>query len=220
MQSNGRNNLEIVSNDILILCSGRRGEPVDYDFSQACRWIHRELLRYRMPHLVVRDIQPIRYTATDEVLLLFSGGKVSTATALKLRSMGKKVILLHLEENPETTDRIKKMSEMLNMPLVILDYKISDKFSNYFYGIHLAHEAITYAVENGYSPKIYMGCFHMASVLNNDYKVWKYCLEFINSYESVIRKYVYGAEILRIIPSYAVAEDEFIRHREFLEFFA
>lgn len=220
MQESGQNNVEIVGHDILNLTNGLRAEGVDYDFSQACRYLSRELLGYKMPHLVVRDIVPIRCAESDEVLLLFSGGRVSTATALKLKSMGKKVTLFHLEVDKETSDRSSEISKMLGLPLVTLDCALTGKFSHYFYGMYLAHQAIEYAVENGYSPKIYMGCFHMASVLNNDREDWRYCLEFINAYESVIRKYVYGAEIVRIIPSYSVADDEFIRHKEYSKFFA
>lgn len=221
MQSSGRNNLEILTHDIETLGSMRPKEPVDYDFSQACRWLNREILGYKMPHLVVRDIQPIYCDTVDDVsILLFSGGRVSTATALQLRSMGKNVILLHVETDDGTTHRVKQISELLSMPLVLLKPTIRRSYLDYFYGMYLANTAVQYAIENGHAPRVYMGCFYMASTFNNDRKDWKYCLEFINAYESVVRKYIYGAEIIRLIPSPSVVEDEFIRHKEYLQFFA
>lgn len=64
-----------------------------------------------------------------------------------------------------------------------------------------------------------MGYFPMASVLNNSLCDWRYCQEFINTYYRVAKKYIVGANVLSIMPSYSVVDDEFIRNKDLLRFF-
>lgn len=215
----GLNNLKLIEYDIRILVKGEI-EAVDFDFSQACRCLNREIADYEMPYFVERNIEPVDVSKSNKLLLLFSGGKVSLATALMLRELHKDVTLFHIQKNEELSGRVLEMATMLKLPLVMSENTIHGDYEKYFYGMCIAHQAVTYAIEHGYSPSIYMGCFCMASVLNNYKKDWQYCSEFIGTYNDVVKRYVNGAEIIRLLPGYSVVEDEFIRYKEYLEFFA
>lgn len=219
MPENGDKHLEILRQDVVHLNERRCDYPVDCDFMPACRRMNGAFDNYWIPHFVARDISPFYYEPSDSCVLLFSGGKVSTATALRLRSMHKDVTLLHVKTltPPKDVSRIRKIADDLKLPLLVCED--IDMEDNAFYGMRLAQTALEYAVRNGMSPKIYMGCFDMASILNNKPEDWKYCIEFISTYARVARKYIFGADILRIMPSYQVLDDEFVRNKALLKYF-
>lgn len=220
MQSSGDANLKILKSDLDNLIK-RKDEPVDVRFAPLCKKILRNISSDKkrdLPSFEERNIVPYRYDyLPDDVVLLFNGGKVSTAVALKLREMHKNVKLYYVRvAGTNTTDRIYDIAERLHLPLAICKDTVS---YGMFHGMSLAHEGLAYAVKHGFSPKIYMGCFDFASMLNNDYKNWKYCSEFIDTYSHVAKKYIEGAGVVRIMPSYNIVDDMYIRYKEYLQFF-
>lgn len=219
MQKNGKENLELLRHDLESLRFGMKDEPIDIDLLSPLRELNATSSSFRMPLYVERNIAPYSYKATtDETILLFSGGRVSTATALRLRDLHKNITLLHIEESPELSCRCLEIAQSLKLPLVI---QTSDfKLDGVYRGMMLAHEAIEYAVENEISPVVYMGYFYLASTQNNDKKDWKYCNEFMSAYNRAVGKYILGADVVGLLPSYSAVEDEIFRFKEKSKFFA
>ena len=216
----GEERLNLLRGDLEALSNGKLDVPVDSDLSSALRHVNARQDKFRMPLFDVRENAPFSYEVkSDEELLLFSGGKTSLATAIRLRSMHKNVNLLHIEESPELTARCLEMADKLRLPLLIqqTDFNIGN---NVYTGMMLAQEAIELAVQNEISPRVYMGYFYMASVTNNPSKDWKYCNEFIGAYNTAVSKYVRGAQIVGLLPSPSVVDDELMRCKEFNKFFA
>lgn len=218
MQESGREILNLIGKDVEHLRTKKSDYEIDIDFAPICRIYNSFNLSYKVPNLVDRNISPFMYTPEDKHIILFSGGKVSTALALRLRSMNKDIALFYVKDinHPEVTDRVREIAERLRLPLLETPNSTG---SGDMYGIDIAHEAMTYAVNNGISPRIYMGCFESASIQNNKRVDWRYCDEFIGTYAKVVKKYIFGADILRLFPNYTTVEDEYTRNKEFLQYF-
>ena len=220
MQSSGDANLEILKSDLDTLIK-RKDNPVDVRFAPLCKKILRNIpsdKKRDLPSFEERKIVPYRCDySPDDVVLLFNGGKVSTAVALKLREMRKNVKLYYVRvAGADTPDRLYDIAERLHLPLAVDKEAVQPGMFN---GMSLAHEGLAYAVQHGFSPKIYMGCFDFASMLNNDYRDWKYCSEFIDTYSHIAKQYVEGAGVVKIMPSYSIVDDMYIRYKEYLQFF-
>lgn len=217
MQENGVKNLCTLETDIEEMSKHHSKAIVDADFVGCMRYINAFYSSFRMPQFVEREITPFSYEHDNVNLILFSDGVLSLATALRLREMHKDVILFHIEEeDQEVENRCQEISEMLKLPLYI---ELSEIKDDLYKGMAMANKALTFAVNNGHSPRIYAGFFEMASVQNNQRRDWKYCREYIGTYEKVAKKYIPEMAILNIIPSYSVAEDELVRYKKFQRFF-
>lgn len=217
MQKNGEENLKLLEKDIDNLIQHRK-QPVDMKLVSALRSFNSDSPTYIMPEFEKREVQPYEYEYDKESeLLLFSGGRVSTATALRLRAMHRNITLFHVNTNSKEDTRCSELADILKLPLLCVDAGLCIK--SHFAGMALAFSAQYYAAYHGFSPKIYMGVFDTASIQNNAPKDWRYCCEFIGAYNTTVRDYIKGAKVVGIMPSYSVVEDELSRSKEIQQYF-
>ncbi len=206
MQSSGRNNLEILKSDLANLKNWRTNEEkptVDIGYLDFCRKYNKRYLRYRMPLFEEREIAPfIPVAETSKSYVLFSGGRTSLALALWLVEMGKDIELLYIKDNNYL--QVQDLMEEINIPFNIISVNIPN---NEFAGMYMAYYAMEYAIENHVNPSIYMGYFEFALMDNNQKKNWRYCKDFIEAYTNVAKKYIVGADVLGVLPNYAVVDD-------------
>ena len=188
---------------------------MDTAFIPLCRILNSISLGYCMPDFVEQVDEPLHYEHDDTKVIVFSGGKVSLACALRYKDIGHKIVLYHVPEAGEDVSRIKQISVMLDAPLYIADEVLS---VTPFSGIILLAYALAYAVSHSYSPKIVFGYFDWASISDNPRKDWAYCREFVLPFRDFGRKCVDGFSILNPIPNYAVMWDELLGHKRYLQY--
>lgn len=207
MQSSGKNNLEILKNDIDYLKNWRTNttQPVvDVGYLDLCRKFNSRYLGYKMPLFEDRKVKPIPSTPflDNTSYVLFSGGRVSLALALWLLEMGKDIELFYFKD--ENQSEVIHLMEELGIPFVAVSAKIPN---NEFAGIYMVHYALEYMIEHNMNRSIYMGYFEFALMDNNQKKNWRYCKDFIEAYTNVAKKYVDELEVLGVLPNYAVVDD-------------
>lgn len=215
MQSSGENNLKILMSDLDNL-SRYHTYPVSVDigYLDLCRKLNGRYKNYEMPLFEERKIDIYKPTCDvkDKAYVLFSGGKVSLATALWLREMGKDVELLYLTDDIETRTEVLDLAEKFHLPITTLIRTIPD---NEYAGMYMAHYALDYVVSEHNKPSIYMGYFEFALMDHNKKKDWRYCKEFIESYSNVAKKYIKDAEVLGVMPDYAVVNDILLKYKSY-----
>lgn len=208
MQSSGGNNLEILKHDLDALMKWRtipHQETVDTGYLDLCRKFNARYLNYRMPLFEERKFAPFTPKVdSDKSLLLFSGGKVSLATALWLKEMGKDIELLYFYDKEYKAVLDLMGVKQLGIPYTARYTKIPD---NEFAGMHMVHYALEFALEKHLKPSIYMGYFEFALMDNNPKRNWRYSKDFIEAYANVAKKYIEGVEVLGVLPNYAVVDD-------------
>lgn len=217
MLQHGENNLKLLKNDLDILSKLTTG-IIDSGFMPLCRIFNSVFYNYAVPEFEEREITPFKYEHNDTAIVLFSGGKVSLAVALRLRDMHKNVVLLHFTgNNAEKEAQIECLMRELKLPYIISD-KLPHSKSVIMKGILMIQVAMETAFKEGYSPVVYTGMFDYASIYNNNQKDWKYCNEVISVYTNILKRYIDGAKVLNIMPNYNVAEDEILKHKRIKEF--
>lgn len=136
------------------------GTPIDY-----------ELFDWRFytgcpacPERITVEMKPV--THQNAVVVCFSGGKDSVATALKCREMGYDVRLFHVHginhSYPDEIDSAKEIAEYLRMPLHVENVKLVGKsawMENPVKNQLIATMALDYANENGFGQRIAIGDF-------------------------------------------------------------
>lgn len=191
---------------------------IDSGFMPLCRIFNSVFYNYPVPEFEEREITPFKYEHDDTAIVLFSGGKVSLAVALRLRDMHKNVVLIHFTDSDTDKEaKVERLMEELKLPYIILD-KLPYSKSAMMKGILMIQTAMETALREGYSPIVYTGMFDFASIYNNNQRDWKYCNEVINVYTNILKRYIDGAKVLNIMPNYAVAEDEILKHKRIKEF--
>lgn len=213
MQLSGRNNLDTLRNDILDAMDvvlGKKQCSVDEDFLDLMRKFNSRRKTFRMPDFVKRETTPFIYEHNKRASLLFSGGRISLATALWLKEMGKDVELVYIED--ENKQQVESLMSELGLPWVTL---ASKRYDNEFSAMLLLQDTLEHAVSSHHSPVLYIGCFDNAAMSNNVKKDWRYCQEFINTYDTLVKKYVDGAKVLCLFPDYRVVNDELLKHPEY-----
>ena len=205
----GENNLKYLRNDIGILISGKE-DPIDEGFLDLCRKFNARYSHYRMPKFEKREIVPLVYDHTDRTSLLFSGGRVSLATALWLNEMGKDIELVYFMDDKK--DSVIELMKQLDLPFTVICEKIP---KNHFSGMWMIFKALENAIESHHAPIIYMGYFEYALMENNKLGNWRYCNDFIQTFAEVAKKYIDGVKVLDVMPNYTVVNDVLLKHPEY-----
>ena len=213
MPLSGKNNLDILRNDIVNavnIVAGKSLMPIDEEFIELLRKYNARRLTFRMPEFVNRQISPFTYDHNNRATLLFSGGRVSLATALWLKDMDKDIELVYIDNGHKA--EVETLMARLQLPYSILSSRVYD---NDFSAMLMLHDVLEYAISNHHAPVLYIGCFDEAIMDNNKSRDWRYCHEFIDTYNKLVRKYVDGAKVLCLFPDYRVVDDELLKHPEY-----
>ncbi len=157
-------------------------------------------------------LTPLKYDAERRrPIILYSGGKCSTALALE--QSNKDSILFYAGEEDSWIDDFSKD--------VGMDYHVSILELNYgnpLYLLCIIGEAIIYAVNNNLSPIIYAGTFEMSSIHNNPVSMWANCIELIQAFEAVMGQVVPDLKILLPMPSYSYVWDTLMKNKGYLKY--
>lgn len=197
---------------------------IDSAFKELCLIFNKYSGDFKMPHFIERVIPQLEYEKDNTYVIPFSGGKVSLALAIRYRNVGKRICLYHVHNNYnlgtiENVDRVKKLAEMLNVPLYIdeVNYRYFD--NSLMKNPLIICRALKFAVENGYGSDIPYGTFETAYLSNNDFnKTGGSCVEFLNAYNNAIRKFYFSANIIMPFPAYSMVWDELISSKRYLKY--
>ena len=175
-----------------------------------------------MPSFTEYNYFPFEYKS-DKKLILFSGGKLSTAVASMYKRSEIDATLLYVKDRWADPNHIRpnqtkaeNIADILNMDLIVLplDYSLS----NPFHILYIIAEALCYAIDEGYSADLVTGLLYGMSANNNPFNMLAYSREFIDAEKQLFKKVLPGFNISMPIPSYSFAWDELMRRKEVLPY--
>lgn len=149
-------------------------------------------------------VKPKIPRSRKKVLLAFSGGKDSTATAIKLREEGYQVTLYHLRGINQTyKDEYKnaeKVAVALNMPLVVESCKLSGSHEwveHPMKNMVIAVSMLQYGISSGLTKKIAFGNFSTSTLQQDPFEVCGGdCKEAWQAFLQAVRPMIPGLEII------------------------
>ena len=142
----------------------------------------------------------------NDIIVAFSSGKDSTATALWYKQHGYNVYLYHaIGLNPSYPDewkRAEEIAEYLNLPLVKEKFTLEGKkdfIEHPLKNIIIVNGAISWAVRNGVRPNIAVGNYtspDIASLDNNPFYICgDDCIEMWDAYEYSMQSIIPGFKV-------------------------
>lgn len=157
-------------------------------------------------------------------VLLFSGGKISTAVASILKRKEKDIILLYyknVDDNPNNikpkADAVTKLADELDMDLIIIP--IGYNKSNPLFMMYLIAETVNQITAyQDWSFNILTGLFYGTSIYNNQFESLAYSREFIEAEKNLFCKVISEFNISMPIPSMSFAWDELMRRKEVIPY--
>lgn len=151
-----------------------------------------------------KQIEPIK---NKEMILTFSGGKDSIATALKYRDLGYNVHLYHMRHvNPSLADEWKSaqaVAELLDMPIYFDDIR----FTGYhMYMEHpmknmlIANGALSYGVREGITTNIAFGNYTNSFLDDNVFeRCAGDCMDMWETYDTIIQRVIPDFKIQAVV---------------------
>ena len=150
-------------------------------------------------NLIDYPIVPVEYSKNNNVVVCCSGGKDSTAVAIKLKEENYNVCLYYVKginkSYPEEEKRIAGIAEYLQVPYYIdKRFKFSghsDFPDNPVKNQLILSMALNYAHESGNACKIAFGDFNQDTIAKCDFMTsWSDTIEMQTAYQSFIKHYV------------------------------
>lgn len=151
-------------------------------------------------NFVEKDYEPLKLPKYDSknMIVCFSGGKDSTATALHYKKRGYNVYLYHVKginkSYPDEWKQAQKIAEYLDMPLYIDEYKMEGKLDipdHPMKNMIIANGAIHYGIANNIGIKIAPGNYQTSYLDDNPfYYSGDDCVEMWVEYEYIIQKVI------------------------------
>ena len=140
---------------------------------------------------------------SDTIIVCFSGGKDSIATALYYKEQGWNVILYHMRHiNPPLSDEYihaKRLAQELDMQIYIDDIKLSgyhDYIEHPMKNMLIANGALNYGISNNITTKIAFGNYLYSSLADDNFDFCGGdCVEMWMAYENIIKRIIPDFEI-------------------------
>ena len=160
------------------------------------------------------------------IMLAFSGGKDSTATALYFMDKGYNVVLYHLKGINQTyKDEWKTceiLAKQLNLPLVIETVSISGSHiwvEHPMKNMVIANSMIQYCLKNNIFPNIAFGNFQKSSLETEPFDVCGGdCNEMWKAYSDIIHKVIPAFKIKIPFKSMKDTWENLFRHKDILPY--
>ena len=151
--------------------------------------------------------EKVSVPSDNRLILTFSGGKDSIATALKYKAQGYDVRLYHMKHiNPSFSDEWEsavKAAELLELPIFIDDIK--------FHGHHMwmehpmknmiiANGALSYGIREGIGTRLAFGNYTTSFLEDNAFdRCAGDCVDMWEAYINIIRRQVEDFEVISCI---------------------
>lgn len=137
------------------------------------------------------------------IIVLFSGGKDSTAAALHYKKKGYNVYLYHVKginkSYPDEWKQAQKIADYLDMPLYIDEYTMKGKLDipdHPMKNMIIANGALHYGIRENIGIKIAPGNYYTSSLEDNPfYYSGDDCVEMWDIYEMLIQAIIPGFKI-------------------------
>jgi len=161
----------------------------------------------------------------NNVVVCFSGGKDSLATALKMKKSGKNVFLYHIKginkSYPDEFMHVIDLAKKIDMPLFIDEIKqsgVSSFKENPIKNQLIASMALDYAILNHIGTTIAFGDFTTDNIYNSQfYESWSDTQEMWDAWTYCVRKYIPTAELIIPFATYNDTLDEVSNNIEILK---
>lgn len=145
---------------------------------------------------VVENYPSVKSIKNNNLILAFSGGKDSIASAIKWKNAGYNVYLYHMRHiNPSFADEwkcAKRSAELLDMPIFFDDIKFS---GHHMYMEHpmknmiIANGALSYGIREGITTNIAFGNYTSSMLIDNPFdRCAGDCMDMWDSYNAVIQR--------------------------------
>ena len=151
-------------------------------------------------NFVEKDYEPLKLPKYDSknMIVCFSGGKDSTATALHYKKRGYNVYLYHVKginkSYPDEWKQAQKIAEYLDMPLYIDEYKMEGKLDipgHPMKNMIIANGALHYGIANNIGIKLAPGTYQTSYLDDNPfYYSGDDCVEMWVEYEYILQKII------------------------------
>ena len=177
------------------------------------------------PIALTRYMVPILIDKQNCVTVCFSGGKDSTALAMKLKEEGKNVYLYFLKginkSYPDEYKRAEKVASILGLPLYIDEIKLSGKSAfkeNPMKNQVVATFALNYAIQHNLGCHIAFGDFTDDTADKAAWdRNWSDTVEMWDAYRSVISSIIPGFQLLTPFKNYTETLAIVSKNQEILE---
>lgn len=156
------------------------------------------------------------------VLLCYSGGKDSTATALWYKEHGYKVYLYHVKginlTYKDEWKTVEKLAEKLDMPLIIENVKLKGKqewIEHPMKNMIVANMALQYGIKNKLTAQVAFGNFSSSSLDTDPFDVCGGdCREMWEAYNEIIQTVIPSFEMHTPLTNMQDTLDILMKHKD------
>ena len=167
-----------------------------------------------------------KLTNNGRIILCYSGGKDSTATAIRLKNEGWDIILYHLRGINQTyKDEYKtaeKVAELLNIPIIIENISLKGKHDwteHPMKNMIVANHAIQWGIDNDFTTNICFGNFTTSSLYSDSFEICGGdCREMWEVYEGIIQQIIPKFHMHFVLSSFQDTVDIIRQNKELLPF--
>ena len=150
-----------------------------------------------------RDYQQIEPIDNNNLILAFSGGKDSIASAIRYKQYGYNVYLYHMRGiNPTFSDEwscAERLAEMLELPIFIdeVHFKGYHKWTEHpMKNMLIANGALSYGIREGITTHLAFGNYTTSYLDDNVFdRCAGDCMDMWSAYEDIIRRIIPDFEI-------------------------
>ena len=150
-----------------------------------------------------RDYQQIEPIDNNNIILAFSGGKDSIASAIRYKQYGYNVYLYHMRGiNPTFSDEwacAERLAEMLELPIFIdgVHFKGYHKWTEHpMKNMLIANGALSYGIREGITTHLAFGNYTTSYLDDNVFdRCAGDCMDMWSAYEDIIRRVISDFEI-------------------------
>lgn len=191
------------------------------DFSPA------ERLKGTATFLLSRRKQEVAGGSPTTVLLAFSGGKGSLATALFYKDQGTDVRLIHIcglnRSKQDEPEYARRQAEKLELPIYFYNIKVNDgyydDYSNHpMRNIVIANAIIHFAYIHHLPPNVAFGTFGMDRLAYNHFDTCGgSCREMWDAYEKIVQRCISDFRVRTPLPHSGMAMDRLQKNSSYLD---
>ena len=161
----------------------------------------------------------------NNLILSFSGGRDSVASALKYKEMGYNVYLYHLKHiNPAVSDEwvhAEKLAELLGLPIFVDTVKLSGHhvwMEHPMKNMMIANGALSYGIREGIGTRLAFGNYTTSLLPYNSFdRCAGDCVDMWERYSKIIQRIIPDFEIYNTLENLGETLDIITKRMDLLE---